>query len=86
MGARRMRLLLDDGRQPILATQRLAHQFVGVAHAGSDDRPVEVGAGVEQFVEINRLMGAMEIADADMKDARLELASRVSGRGDRELR
>ena len=46
---------------------RIVH--VGVAHAGADDRPIVVAAGVEQIVEIDRLMRAMKIADADMNDA-----------------
>ena len=41
----------------------------GVAHARSDDRPVVIAAGVEEIVEIDRLMRAMKIADAEMNDA-----------------
>ena len=42
---------------------------VAVEHAGADERPVVVAPGIEQVVEIDRLMGAVEIADAEMHDA-----------------
>ena len=51
------------------ACELLAHVDVGVAHARADERPVVVVAGVEQVVEIDRLMGAVEVADADVEDA-----------------
>ena len=50
------------------AAELLAHGHVGLAHAGADDRPVAVAPGVEEVVEIDRLMGAMKIADADMDE------------------
>ncbi len=68
-------LLLDHGGQPILRLQLLAHGFVGLAHAGADERPVVVEADVEQVVEIDGLVGAMEIADAEMHDAGGEIGA-----------
>ena len=45
-------------------------------------RPVVVAAGVEQIVEIDRLMGAVEIADAEMHDARPQVGTVDSRTGD----
>ena len=67
---RRVRLLLDDRRQPVLRLKLCAHVDVRLAHARADERPVAIGAGVEEIVEIDRLMGAMKVADADMNDPR----------------
>ena len=37
-------LLFDDGGEPVLRLELLAHSDVGLADAGADDRPVAVGA------------------------------------------
>ena len=43
--AGRVRLLLDDRRQPVLRLRVSARIVdVGVAHAGADDRPVAIAA------------------------------------------
>ena len=52
-----------------------AADLLAVEHAGADDRPVVVAAGIEQLVEIDGLMGAVEIADAEMQDAGRELGA-----------
>ncbi len=70
---RRVGFLFDDGRQPILLGELLAHDDVVVFHAGADERPIVVAPGAEQVVEIDRLMGAMKVADAEMHDAGAEL-------------
>ncbi len=70
-------LLLDDRRQPVLRLELRAHVDVRLAHARADERPVVVGAGVEKVVEIDRLMGAMEVADADVDDSRLEIGAPI---------
>ncbi len=72
-------LLLDHRRQPVLRLELFAHVDVGLAHARADDRPFMVGPGVEKVVEIDRLMGAVKVADADMDDARLEIGPAVVG-------
>ena len=79
---RRLRLLLDDRRQVILSGELGAHVDVVFAHAGADDRPVVIAPGGEQIVEINRLMRAMEIADADVNDAGAEIGAVIARRGD----
>ena len=65
-------VLLDHGGQPVLLLELVAADLLAVEHAGPDDRPVMVVAGVEQIVEIDRLMRAMEIADAEMHDAAVQ--------------
>ena len=55
------------------AFEFFAAALLAVEHAGADHRPVVVAAGVEQVVEIDRLMRAMEIADAEMHDAGLQV-------------
>ena len=51
------------------ACELVAARLLAVEHAGADERPVVVEAGIEQIVEIDRLVRAMEIADAEMQDA-----------------
>ncbi len=68
-GSRPVIVLLDDGGQEILRLQLVAHGPVGRHHAGADDRPVMRLAGVEQVIEIDRLMSAVEVADPEMQDA-----------------
>ncbi len=53
----------------ILRGELGAHVDVVFAHAGADDRPVVIASRSEQIVEIDRLMGAVEIADADVNDS-----------------
>ena len=47
----------------------LAADLLAVEHAGADQRPVMVVPGIEEVVEIDGLVRAMEIADAEMHDA-----------------
>ena len=62
-------VLLDHGGQPVLLLELVAADLLALEHAGADDRPVMAVAGIEQVVEIDRLVRAMEIADAEMHDA-----------------
>ena len=62
-------ILLDDGRQPVLLLKLRAARFFAIEYARADDRPVMPFARIEQIVEIDRLVRAMEIADAEMQDA-----------------
>ena len=62
-------VLLDDGGQVILPRQPVAHGLVGGHDAGAEDREIVPLPHLEQGVEIDRLMGPMEIADAEMHDA-----------------
>ncbi len=41
-----------------------------------------IAAGFEQPVQVDRLVGAMKIADADMDDAGREIAAGIGGLGD----
>ena len=75
-------VLLDDGGQPVLFLELLPSDLLAVEHAGADDRPVMTGAGVEQIVEIDRLVRAMEIADAEMHDAGRQRGAIVFRRSD----
>ena len=74
---RRMGFLLDDGRQPVLLGELVAHDGVVVPHAGADERPIMVASGAEQVVEIDRLVRAVKVADAEMHDARAELGTPI---------
>ncbi len=76
------RILLDHRGQPVLLLQLLAACLLALEHAGADDRPVMSVARVEQIVEIDRLMRAVEIADAEMQDAGLEVVARIFRHGD----
>ena len=72
--------LLDDGREQVLAGERVAHLDVVGRDAGADDGEVAVAAGVHQPVEIDLEMGAVEVADAEVEDAGREVAAGVVGR------
>jgi len=78
-GVRGRGLLLDDGGQPVLRHELLAHRLVGGANADADQRPVVVAAKIEEVVEIDRLMRAVEVADADVHDAGRERARIIRG-------
>jgi hypothetical protein len=61
-----VRVLLDDGRQPILLLQLLAAGLFEVEHPCPDDREIMVSPGVEQFIfgepmkpATNRLRGRL---------------------------
>ena len=77
MGGGHFGFLFDDSGQPILRLEFLPHVLVGNAHAGPDQGPVAVDPQIEQRVEIDRLVGAMEIADAEMDDAGREVTSGI---------
>ena len=74
-----LRLLLDHGGQPILRRQEIPRLAVPVHHPGADDRPVLPLAGGKQPVQIIGLMGPVEIADAEMQDARGQVVARIGG-------
>ena len=82
-GGREIGFLLHDGGQPVLRRQIRAHAVIGLPHTGADQSPVMVEAEIEQIVEIDRLMGAMEIADAEMHDASPERAGIIGRHGGR---
>ena len=75
-------VLFDHRGQPVLFPQFLPHGFVRRQDPGADDRPVMVAAGVEKIVEIDGLMGAMEIADTEMDDAGRQIGLPVAGYSD----
>ena len=65
-------VLLDHGGQPVLRLEPGAAGLLALEHTGADQRPVMPLARVEQVVEIDRLVRAVEIADAEMHDARFQ--------------
>ncbi len=71
-GAHMAGILLDHGGQPVLLGKLAATDLLGLEDAGADQRPVVADARIEQIVEIDGLVRAMEIADAEMHDAGLE--------------
>ena len=79
---RRLRLLLDDCRQPVLFLKLLTDRDVRIAHPRPDDRPVVIAPGVEQIVEIDRLMRAVKVADANMNDAGAKVRASIFRRRD----
>ena len=76
-GLGRICFLLDDGCQPVLFFELLANVDIGVTNTGADNRPVMIAAGVEQIVEIDRLMRPVKIADANMNDAGAKIGALV---------
>jgi hypothetical protein len=75
-------VLLDHRGQKILAREFFAPRPLALENPRPDQRPIAVDAGVEQIVEIDRLVRAMEIADAEMQDSGGEVAAAVFWRGD----
>ena len=73
-------VLLDDGGQPVLRGQPVAPGPLALEDAGADDRPVAVHAAVEQRIEIDRLVRAVEIANAEMQDAGRQVGARIDRR------
>ena len=84
VGSAMVGLLLDHGGEPVLPHQLLPHRLIGRAYAGAHQRPVVPLTQIEQRVEIDGLMGAMKIADAEMHNAGGETGAGI-GRGDRSL-
>jgi sugar phosphate isomerase/epimerase len=62
------RIEFDDGRQPVLREETLAHDLVTGLDARADDRPIAIHSGIEKPVQVVRLMRAMKIADSDVND------------------
>ena len=72
------RIKLDQGREAILSKKFFAHGGIVRAHAGADDGPIMRFALLHQAVQIPCLMCTVEIADADMHDARLQGCAIIS--------
>jgi hypothetical protein len=68
-GGIRAGLQPHHGGEPVLRLKSAAHGLIARTDAGPEQRPIEIPAPVEQVVEIDRLMGTVEIADADVQDA-----------------
>jgi hypothetical protein len=47
----------------------------------SDDAPVQIAAPVEQLVQIDRHVGAVEIANAEMQDPGPDVLATINGQG-----
>lgn len=69
MRARAVVVLLDHRRQEILRFELVAHDLVRWQDTRADDRPIAIASQVEKVIEIDRLMRAVEIADAEVHDA-----------------
>ena len=67
-GGIRFRFEFHDGCQPVLRSESVANSLVVGSHAGADQRPLVVFAGIEEIVEVNRLMRAVKISDADVEN------------------
>ncbi len=67
--------------QKILCRQLVAHGLIGGQDTGPDDRPVVIRAGVEQIIQIDRLMGAVKIADTEMDDTTGKFLRIIGGNG-----
>jgi len=65
-------VLLDHGGQPILLFQLEATDLLALEDARADQGPIMADAGIEKVVEINSLVRAMEIANAEMHDTGLQ--------------
>ena len=81
-GAHMAAVLLDDRGQPVLLFQLAAADLLAFEHAGADQRPVMADARIEQVVEIDGLVRAVEIADAEMHDAGFECRAVILRTGD----
>lgn len=55
----------------------MAHCPVTGANACADESPFMIFAGIEQVVQIHRLMGAVEVTDADVENPGPELCTTV---------
>ena len=62
---------IDHRRQPVLRRQPAPLLGVEGLDPRADDRPVEIAALLEEPVQVEHLVGAMEVADADVEDAGL---------------
>ena len=77
-------ILLDHRRQPVLRGETLAPGLLGRAARRRRRSPSRGPApGIEQIVEIDRLVGAVEIADAEMHDAGRQVGLPVARRRNR---
>lgn len=68
-----------DGEQPVLVGQHFAHLRAVQAHA--DHAPLGL-AKTRQLIEMNRLMGPVKAADADVNDARCQRTAVIWGNVD----
>src|SRR5690606_21057576 len=75
-------VLLDHGGEEILRGHALAGGRVEGEHPGPDDGEIARAAGIEQIVEIDGLLRAVETADAEMHDAGRDVGARVGRAGD----
>ena len=67
-----VRVLLDERVEAVLRREHLLDAPVAVEHAHAADAPGALAA-LEQAVVEERLVGAVEAADADVHDARRDL-------------
>ena len=72
------RLKLHHRCEPILVLQRLSHRSIAWADACADEGPVKVLPGIEEFIQVHRLVSAMKIADADVENAGSEVCAIIS--------
>jgi hypothetical protein len=73
-------LELHHRSEPILRLQGLSHRPVTGANACADESPIKVFASIEEIIQIHRLVSAMKVADANVKDAGTELHTMIAWR------
>ncbi|OIQ70133.1 hypothetical protein GALL_482580 [mine drainage metagenome] len=73
---------LDHGGEVVLRRKRRAHLGIAFAHTGANQRPVVAKARVEQVVQIDRLMGAVEGAGSEMDDTDADGCAVIGGAQD----
>ncbi|EKD61333.1 MAG: hypothetical protein ACD_54C00284G0001 [uncultured bacterium] len=62
-----------------MCQQRITHAGIALADACAKDRPIEAFALGKKIVQIDRHMGAVEVAKADMDDAGGQFAAVIAG-------
>lgn len=83
-----VRVLGDEGVEPVLGFERVAHPLIGRHHPDAADAPVQRQSLIHQLVNVHRLVRAMKAAGAEMNDADAQLRPVVGWSGDagREFR
>ncbi len=71
--------LFDNCGKPVLRLERVPHGIITATHTSADQRPIVPLTHSEQIVQIDSLVSAMKIADAEMHDARFQTGWIVAG-------
>lgn len=71
--------LLNDSGQVVLGREPAAQICIAFANAGAKDRPFPIEAKVEEVIEIDSLVCALEIPHAEVHDPRGQLFGSYPG-------